>query len=123
MVPRCRQSFHALGKMNLLERFPPRPRAMISWQQSLDITVTQILQGMKEEPAKNALRQSFGRRVDRRDSPKMNRELIVIFDHLKFWMFHADALTAKTRLPENDESLTGRDHLLDVVQIEPAEHE
>ena len=53
----------------------------------------------------------------------MNRDFLVVLDHLKFRMFHAKALTAQTRLAENDQTLAGQDHFLDVMQIEPAQHE
>ena len=38
-------------------------------------------------------------------------------------MFHADALPTQFRFAENDEALPGQDHLLDVMQIEPATDE
>ncbi len=123
MLARRRQCFCALGKMNLLQRAPPFPDRMIARQQRLHIVVAQIFQGMKQEPAEDALRKPFRCRIDRRDPAKVNREFVVVFDHLELWMFHANALTAQSRLPEDDQSLTGRDHLLHIVKIEPAEHE
>src|SRR4051794_2375047 len=38
-------------------------------------------------------------------------------------MLHAHPIFAEARLAENDEALSGRDHFLDVMQIEPAQDE
>src|SRR5205085_11609258 len=75
------------------------------------------------DATQEALRQAFGRRVNRRDATKVNRALGIVFDHFKFGMIHANALAAHPRLSENDELLAGRDHFLDVMQIEPATDE
>ena len=53
----------------------------------------------------------------------MNRNFVVVLDNFEFRMFHADTLTALTRLAENDQALAGQDHLLDVMQVEPAADE
>ena len=38
-------------------------------------------------------------------------------------MLHAEPLSAQARLAENDQALPGRDHLLHVMQVEPAQDE
>ncbi len=111
------------GKMNLLQSAPPRTRAVIPRQQRLHFVVRQIFQRMKNQPAKHALREPFRRGINRRDPAEMNRFLLVVLDHFKLRMLHANALPAQPRLSENDQALAGRDHFLHVVQIEPAQHE
>ena len=51
----------------------------------------------------------------------MNREIVVVLDHLELRVIHADPLALELRLAKNDQSLPCRDHLLHVVQIEPAQ--
>src|SRR5205814_10620388 len=60
---------------------------------------------------------------NRSDPPKVDRDLVVILDHLEFRMLHAKPFSPQTRFSENDEALPGRDHLLHVVQVEPAQDE
>jgi hypothetical protein len=38
-------------------------------------------------------------------------------------MLHADSVTPQTRLAKNHQPLTGHDHFLDVMKIEPAQDE
>ena len=75
----------------------------------------------------NAAQQALGNalrcRIDRSDPAKVNRYFLVIFDHLKFGMVHANSFAPQFRLSENDQLLPGRDHLLHVMQIEPAQGE
>src|ERR1043165_903927 len=47
----------------------------------------------------------------------------IILDNFKFRVVDADAVAAETWLTEDDQLLTGGDHLLDVMQIEPAKSE
>ena len=49
----------------------------------------------------------------------MNGDFVIVFDHFKLRVLHAKTLPAKARFAENDQPLTGGNHLLDVVQIEP----
>src|SRR5947209_17672994 len=51
----------------------------------------------------------------------MDRDLIVVFDHLKFRVLQAKPMAAQPWLSENDHTLAGRDHLLDIVKVEPAQ--
>ena len=53
----------------------------------------------------------------------MDRDLFVVLDHFEFRMLHAKALPAQPRFAEDDQPLPGRDHLLHVMQIEPAENQ
>src|SRR5581483_10219576 len=51
----------------------------------------------------------------------MNRSLLVIrLDDLEFRMIETESLAPETRLPENDQTLPGGDHFLNVMKIEPA---
>ena len=84
---------------------------------------TALIQKPIDQSPQNTLRKSFGRRIDGRDAPEMNRNFLVVFDDFEFRMFHAETLTAQTRFAENDQALAGHDHLLDVMQIEPAADE
>ena len=76
-----------------------------------------------DQAAQNALGQAFGRRINRGDASKMDRNLLVVFDHLEFRMLHAEALSPQARFAEDDQSLSGQNHFLDVMQIEPAQDE
>ncbi len=96
---------------------------MIPRQQGFHFILGQIFQCMKNQPAEDALRKPFRCRIDRRNPAKVNRLVFVVLDHFKFGMLHADALTAQTRLAEDDQPLPGRDHFLDVMQIKPAQDE
>src|SRR6185369_10192131 len=53
----------------------------------------------------------------------MNRNLLVIFNRFKLWMLHADPLSPLSWFAKNDQTLTGKNHLLHVMRIEPAEHQ
>ncbi len=53
----------------------------------------------------------------------MDGNLVVVLDHFELGMLQAEALPAQARLAENHEPLTGCDHFLDVMQIEPPEDE
>src|SRR5207244_3512489 len=73
--------------------------------------------------AEHALRNTFRRRIDRRDPAKVDRDLLVILDDFEFWMIHANSLSAQPRLAENHHALTGGDHFLHVMKIEPPAHQ
>jgi hypothetical protein len=53
----------------------------------------------------------------------MNRDFVIVLDDFEFRMFHANTLATLTRLTKNDQALAGHDHLLDVMQVEPAADE
>src|SRR5207248_11300785 len=75
------------------------------------------------EAAQQSLRNALRGRVNGRNTAKMNRDFFVRFDHFELWMVDADTLTAQARFSENHQLLSGRDHLLHIVQIEPAAHQ
>ena len=122
----CRASARASvdsGKWICCNAILARSGAVIPRQQCLHLVVGKIFQGVKNQPAKDTLRKTFCRRIDRRDSAEMNRLLLVALDHFELRMLHADALAAQPRLSEDDQTLAGRDHLLHVMEIEPAKHQ
>src|ERR1700730_1794115 len=53
----------------------------------------------------------------------MDRYLLVVLDHLELRVIHANALAAQARFSEYDQLLSGRDHFLHVMQVEPAQRE
>src|SRR5215510_3940692 len=53
----------------------------------------------------------------------MDRYFLIILDHLEFRVIHANSLSAQTRLSKDNNTLTGSDHLLYVMQIEPPAHQ
>src|SRR4029079_8534161 len=86
-------------------------------------SVCRLLQHAVDDAAQDTLRKTFSRRINRRDSPKMNRHLFIVFDDLELWMIDANSFSTQTRLAENDDALTRSDHFLHVMQIEPATDE
>src|SRR5262249_23684090 len=52
----------------------------------------------------------------------MNRNLLVVFNHFKLRMLHADPLSPLSWFSKNDQALTGKNHFLHVMRIKPAEH-
>src|SRR5262249_28081722 len=53
----------------------------------------------------------------------MNRNLLVILDDFELRMVHANSLSAQARLAKDHHALTGDDHFLNVMQIEPSAHQ
>ena len=110
--------------MNLTPRFSgelvgqTRPAAKLH-----QIVVFVFIQQPINQAAQDPLRKPFCRRINRSDAPEMNRDFVVVFDHLKLRMLHAEPLPTLTRLPENDQPLSGQNHLLNVMKIEPAQNE
>ena len=68
-----------------------------------------------------SLREKGSRLILRRG--KCDEELARVAAEVGAGTVHADALTASPRLAENNQALTSQDHLLDVMQIEPATDE
>ena len=52
----------------------------------------------------------------------MDRDFFVILNHLELRMVHANSRSAQPRLTKDYHALTGGDHLLHVMQIEPSAH-
>ena len=76
-----------------------------------------------DQTAQDPLRKTFRRGINRRDPAEMNRNFLIVFNHLEFGVLHADALPAQTWLAKDDQALTGQNHLLHIMQIEPAQGE
>src|SRR5438128_1451764 len=53
----------------------------------------------------------------------MDRDFLIVLDHLELRMIHANSLSAQTRLAKDNDALTGRDHFLHVMQVEPPAHQ
>jgi hypothetical protein len=53
----------------------------------------------------------------------MDRNFGVIFDHFELRVFHAETAATESRFAEDHQTLAGENHLLYVVQIEPAQDE
>ncbi len=117
----------ALGRrrreMDFVQGVFARPEVRVPRQQRRDRLRIQILERLKNHLAENTLRQAFGGGIDRRDPAEVNGHLVIVLDHLEFGMLHAEPLSAEARLSENDQALSARNHLLDVVQVEPAQNE
>src|SRR5215204_3290456 len=116
----CCPSF---GKMYRSNRFRSLAAHQSGGRDRLPCDVWTLVQDTIDDAAQNALRKTFSRRINRRDSPKMDRYLFIILDHLKLRMIHANSCPAQTWPAENNNALTRSDHFLHVVQIEPAAHE
>ena len=108
-------------EMDLVEGMFPRPKIHAFRQQGWDRVGREVLQRLKNHSAQNALGEPLGCRINRSDPTKMDRHLFVIFDHLEFRMLHAESRSAQTSFAKNNHPLTGGDHLLHVMKIEPAE--
>src|SRR4029079_19777371 len=55
----------------------------------LPFWVWKLLQNPIDDAAQDALRKTFGRGIDGRDTPKMDLHLFIVLDHLELRMFHA----------------------------------
>ena len=90
------------GKMNLPDRFASIAVFQVPRQQWLDWVGVEVLKQPMDNAAQNALRETFRRRINRSDSPKMDRFLFIILNHFKFGMVHAKSLSAKFGFAEHD---------------------
>ncbi len=120
MLPRFIAGLPSLRKMDRADCFAAIAILQVLRQQRFDRFGFELLQKPINDAPQHSLRKALRRRINRRDTPQVDRFLFVIFDHFKLGMIHAKALAAKLRLPENHQLLTGGDHFLDVMQIEPA---
>ena len=50
----------------------------------------------------------------------MNRFLLVVLDDFELGVVHADSFASQTRFSKDNQLLSGGDHFLDVMQVEPA---
>src|SRR6476646_9826720 len=123
MLARGVPRFPTFGKMYRSNRLRSLAAHQSGGRDRLPSCVCRLLQGAIDDAAQDALRKTFSRRIDRRDSPKMDRYLFIVLDHLKLRMIHANSFSTQTRPAENNEALACGDHFLHVMQIEPAAYE
>src|SRR4029077_4538378 len=123
MLARGIPRFPTFGKMYRSNRV----RSLVAHQSGrgdrLPSCVWKLVQDTIDDAAQHALRKTFCRGIDRRDSPKMDRYLFIVLDHLKLRMIHGNSFSTQTRPAENNDALTRGNHFLHVVQIEPAAYE
>src|SRR5438132_11964941 len=116
----CRsERFPRLGEMNRPNRFGAVAVLQVLRQQRFNRCRVEVLEKSINDAAQHPLRKTFGGRIDRRNPAKMDRLLLVVLNHVKFRMIHANSVSPEPRLAEDDELLSSGDHFLDVVQIKP----
>src|SRR6478752_10703359 len=118
MLARGVPRFPTFGKMYRSNRVRSLAAHQSGRGDRLPSDVWRVVQDPIDEAAQDALRKTFSRRIDRRDSPKMDRYLFIVLDHLKLRMIHANSFSTQPRSAENHDALTCGDHFLHVVQIE-----
>ncbi len=79
----------------------------------------EALQDAEDGGAVHALGDALGEPVDGRDAVDVDRELLAL-DDLEFGMIDVELAGALLRLAEDDELVARGDHLLHVIDIEPA---
>src|SRR6476619_623038 len=82
-----------------------------------------MFQGPEDQAAKNSLRQTLRRWINRRDAPEMHGQLFIVLDYFEIGMLQAKPFASQAYFPENHQSLTRGYHFLDVMEVEPAQHE
>jgi hypothetical protein len=115
---RCRRR-----EMDFVEGVLARSEIRVLRQQRRDRPRIKILECLENHRAEHPLREALGCGIDRRDPAKVNGHFVVVLDDLEFGMLHAKAFPAQARLSENHEALASRNHLLDVVKVEPTQNE
>src|SRR4029453_9655118 len=123
MLARGVPRFPTIGKMYGLDCVRSIAAHQTGRRDRLPFCVWKLVQDAIDDAAQDALRKTFSRRIDRRDAPKMDRYLLVVLDHLKLRMIHANSFSTQTRFTENNDALTRSDHFLHVMQVEPAAYE
>src|SRR5262249_54027264 len=108
---RCRPRHVAVDQSARQQSFEPSRRS------------SNLIQKLINHTAQDALRKAFRRGIDRRDAPEVNRDFFIVLDNLEFRMIHANSLSAQSRLAKDNNALTGRDHFLHIMQIEPSTHQ
>src|SRR5437879_7575245 len=109
--------------MNRPNRFVAVAILQVLWQQRFNRCRVDVLEKSINHAAQHPLRKTFGGRIDRRNPAKMDRLLLVVLNHFKFRMIHANSVSPEPRLAKDDELLSSGDHFLDVVQIKPSADE
>src|SRR2546423_9779299 len=110
----------SFGKMNRANRFAAIAVLQVFWQQWLNRSGIELLKKSIDDAPQHSLRKTFSRGINRRDPAEMNRLFLVVLNHFKLRMIHAQAFPAQSWLAEDDQLLISSDHFLDVMQIEPA---
>src|SRR5438045_9655597 len=117
----CRsERFPRLGEMNRPNRFGAVAILQVLWQQRFNRCRVEVLKKSINDAAQHPLRKTFGGRIDRRNPAKMDRLLLVVLNHFKFRMIHANSVYPQPRLPEEDEVLSSRDDCPDEVHLNPS---
>src|SRR5262245_669864 len=109
MLSRSVPRFPTFGKMyrsNCVRSFTANQTA---GRNRLPCYIGKLLQDTIDDPAQQALRKTFSRRINRCDSTKMDRDLFIVLDHLKLRMVHANSFSTQTRPAENHDALTRGD--------------
>ena len=115
----------AVREMDRANRVASLATNKIAWRQCFQSgrPRRKFVQQPVNHAAQDTLRKTFRSRVDRRDSAKMDRYLLVILNDLKLRVLHANSVSAQPRLTKDHHTLAGGDHFLYVMQIEPSAHE
>src|ERR1700686_2265325 len=105
--------------MDSANRFNAVAVFQVLGEQRLNRRSIELPKKSKNNAAQDSVRETLGCRIDRCDPTKMDRFLLVVFDHFELGMIHANTLPAQSRLAENDGVLAGGAHFLGVMQIYP----
>src|SRR5205809_7932039 len=114
----CRsERFPRLGEMNRPNRFAAVAVFQVLRQQWFNRRGLKVLKKSINDAAQHPLRKTFGGGIDRRDSAKMDRFLLVVLNHFKFRMIHANSVSKEPQLADDGEMVCSCDHTLIIVQI------
>src|SRR4030095_4666480 len=123
MIARRGQRLPVFRKMDRTDRVAGVSDVQIFRQQRRDRFGVEFVEQSVNNAAQHALRQTLGRRINRRDPAQVDRFLLVVLDHFELRVVHAKSFAAKLRFAENYELLVRRDLFLDVMQVEPAKNQ
>src|SRR4029078_11595571 len=112
MLSRGVAPFPTFGKMDRSNRVRSLAAHQSRRGNGFRSSVCRLLQHTVDDAAQDRLRKTFSCRINRRDSPKMNRHVFIVFDDLELWMIDANSFSTQTRLAENDDALTPSDHFI-----------
>src|SRR5206468_12051310 len=106
MLARGVPRFPTSGKMYRSNRVRSLAAHQAGRGDRLPSCVWKLVQNTIDDATQDALRKTFSRRIDRRDSPKMDRYLFIVLDHLKLRMIDANSVSTQTRPADNKHALT-----------------
>src|SRR6266481_3321907 len=118
MLPGGVTRFPAFREMNRANRVASFPMNQTARYQRFQWIIGNFIQQPVNDAAQSALRKTFCRGVNGCDTPKMDRNLLVILDDLELRVIHTDPLATQMRFAKHDHALAGRDHLLYIMQVE-----